>query len=90
MSTPADTQSQPETLTIRMGLEERNLIERAARVSGKSRDDFIQDVLRRASEDALLEQINIVASPEAYDEFLARLDSPPAPSTRLLKTMLVD
>ncbi|MQA22706.1 type II toxin-antitoxin system TacA family antitoxin [Rugamonas rivuli] len=87
MSTPADTQSKPETLTIRMGSEERNLIERAARLSGKSRDDFILDVLRRASEDALLDQINIVASPEAYAEFLARLESPPAPNARLLKTM---
>jgi len=87
MSTPTDTQSKPETLTIRMGSEERNLIERAAKASGKNRNDFILDALRRAADDALLDQVNIVATPEAYAEFLARLDMPPAPNAHLLKTM---
>ena len=87
MSTPADTQSKPETLTIRMGAEERNLIERAAKASGKNRNDFIRDALLHAAGDALLDQINIIATPEAYAEFLAKLDMPPAPNAQLLNTM---
>ncbi|GJJ02406.1 CopG family transcriptional regulator [Duganella rhizosphaerae] len=87
MSTPADTQSTPETLTIRMGSKERNLIERAAKASGKNSNDFVLDALRRAADDALLDQVNIVVTPEAYAEFLARLDMPPAPNVHLLKTV---
>ena len=87
MSTPAEVQSTFETLTIRMGTEERNLIERAAKSSGKDRNAFILEALRRATDATLLDQVNIVATPEAYAEFLARLDMPPAPNTRLFKTM---
>ena len=76
-----------ETLNIRIKSEERNLIDRAAKTRGKNRTDFILDAARRAAEDALLDQVIISLSPEAYSEFLARLDMPPKPNERLRKTM---
>jgi len=76
-----------ETLNIRIKPEERSLIDRAAKTRGKNRTDFILEAARRAAEDALLDQVIISVSPEAYSEFLARLDMPPKPNERLRKTM---
>jgi uncharacterized protein (DUF1778 family) len=87
MSIPAATRSKRETLNIRIQPEERGLIDRAAKVRGKNRTDFILDAARSAAEEALLDQVLITASPAAYAEFLARLDSPPGPNERLRKTM---
>jgi len=75
------------TLNIRIKPEVRGLIDEAARAVGKNRTDFIIDAVRRAAEDALLDRTLITVSPEAYQEFLARLDSPAGPNERLLKTM---
>lgn len=87
MPTANETRSKRETLNIRIKPEERNLIDRAAGIRGKNRTDFILDAARRAAEEALLDQVIITASPQAYAEFLARLDSPPRPNERLRKTM---
>ena len=76
-----------ETLNIRIKPEERNLIDRAAMTRGKNRTDFILEAARLAAEDALLDQVIFSVSPEAYAQFLARLDMPPKPNARLLKTM---
>ncbi len=87
MSTPSEASVKRETLNIRIRAEERGLIDRAARVRGKTRTDFILEAARLAAEEALLEQMLIVADPDAYAAFLARLDRPPAPNPRLRKTM---
>jgi len=76
-----------ETLKICIKPEERNLIDRAARTLGKNRTSFILDAARLAAEDALLDQVIISVSSEAYSESLARLDMPPKPNERLRKTM---
>ena len=76
-----------ETLNIRIKPEERSLIDHAAKARGKNRTDFILDAARRAAEEALLEQLVMTASPQAYEEFLARLDMAPQANDRLRKTM---
>ncbi len=76
-----------ETLNVRIKPEDRNLIDRAAQLVGKSRTDFLLEAGRRAAEDALLDQTFFKVSPEAYAEFVARLDAPPAPNERLRRTM---
>lgn len=76
-----------DTLNIRIKPEERNLIDRAAKVRGKNRTDFVLEAARIAAEEALFEQTIITVSPEAYAEFLTRLDMPPQPNDRLRKTM---
>ncbi len=84
---PATLEVKRETLNIRIKPEERNLIDRAAKTRGKNRTDFILDAARLAAEDALLDQVIISVSPEAYSQFLARLDMPPKPNERLRKTI---
>lgn len=79
--------SKRETLNIRIQPEERGLIDRAAKLRGKNRTDFILDAARLAAEETLLEQVLIIANPAAYAEFLVRLESPPDSNERLRKTM---
>ena len=76
-----------ETLNVRVKSEDRNLIDRAARLLGKSRTDFLLESARQAAQDALLDQTLFKVSPSIYAEFVARLDAPPAPNDRLRRTM---
>ncbi|KYC29395.1 conserved protein of unknown function [Sterolibacterium denitrificans] len=76
-----------DTLNLRIKPQVRDLIDRAAKVRGKNRTDFILDAARQAAEEALLDQALIQVSPEAYAEFLARLDRPAAANVRLQKTL---
>ena len=76
-----------EALNIRIKPQIRQLIDRAAELSGKNRTDFVLDAVRRAAEDTLLDRTVLTVSPAAYRQFLARLDAPPRPNKRLLKSM---
>ena len=71
-----------ETLNLRI-----KPAERAAKARGKNRTDFVLEAARAAAEEALIEQRIIMADPQAYQEFLARLDQAPAPNAALRKTM---
>jgi uncharacterized protein (DUF1778 family) len=83
----AVTDAKRETLNIRIKPEVRDLIDRAAKSRGKNRTDFILDSARVAAEDTLLDQVIMTVSPQAFEEFQARLDMPPNPNERLRKTM---
>lgn len=76
-----------ETLNLRIKPADRDLIDRAAKAKGKNRTDFVLEAARIAAEEALIEQRIIMTDPEAYQEFLTRLDQAPAPNTALRKTM---
>jgi uncharacterized protein (DUF1778 family) len=76
-----------EALNIRIQPQACELIDRAARLAGKNRTDFVVDAARRAAEDTLLDRTVLSVSAKAYRQFLARLDAPPRPNKRLLKSM---
>jgi uncharacterized protein (DUF1778 family) len=76
-----------ETLNFRVKGEDRNLFDRAARLLGKSRTDFMLEAARRAAQDALLDQTLFKVSPKVYAEFVARLDKRPTPNKKLRRTM---
>ena len=82
------TATKRETLNIRIKPEVRDLIDRAAKSRGKNRTDFILDSARVAAEDTLLDQVIMTVSPQAFEQFQARLDLPPNPNDRLRKTLL--
>ena len=65
----------------------RNLIDRAAKSTGKTRTDFILEAARRAAEEVLLDQALITVDSDAYAEFVKRLDAPARPNERLRRTM---
>jgi uncharacterized protein (DUF1778 family) len=78
-----------EALNLRIKPQVRELIDRAAELAGKNRTDFVLDAARRAAEDTLLDRTVFTLGPKAYRQFLARLDAPPKPNKRLLKSMQI-
>jgi uncharacterized protein (DUF1778 family) len=76
-----------EALNLRIKPQVRELIDRAAELAGKNRTDFVLDAARRAVEDTLLDRTIFTVSPKAYRQFLTRLDTPPKPNKRLVKSM---
>ncbi|MDI4655367.1 DUF1778 domain-containing protein [Xanthobacter autotrophicus] len=76
-----------DTLNMRIKPEDRSLFDWAAKAQGKTRTDFILEAARRAAEDVLLDRTVVHVGEEAYADFLARLDAPPAPNERLKRTM---
>ena len=87
MTAPRQEKVKRSTLNLRITPELRGLIDQAAEISGKNRTDFVLDAARHAAEDALKERTVFLMDPEAFEEFVARLDAPPAPNERLRKTM---
>lgn len=87
MTTASTTETRRDTLNLRIPPAERNLIDRAAESAGKTRTAFILEAARRAAEEALLDRALMVVSPEAYGEFLKRLDRPAQPNDSLRRTM---
>lgn len=76
-----------EALNLRIQPKVRELIDQAAELAGKNRTDFVLDAARRAAENTLLDRTLFTVSPNAYRQFLKRLDAPPRPNKRLLKTL---
>jgi uncharacterized protein (DUF1778 family) len=87
MATTPKRATTRDSLNLRIKPELRGLIDRAARLAGKNRTDFVLEAARRAAEDALLDRTVFSVSPRAYAEFLQRLDAPPQPNERLRRTM---
>jgi uncharacterized protein (DUF1778 family) len=76
-----------DALNIRIKPDVRDLIDRAAELAGQNRTEFVLGAARRVAEETLLDRAVFAVSPEVYREFLARLDAPPRPNKRLLKSM---
>jgi uncharacterized protein (DUF1778 family) len=89
MKASTSTKLRRETLNLRIPAAERNLIDRAADTTGKTRTDFILEAARRAAEETLLDRAILSVGSEAYAEFLRRLDAPAQPNERLRRTMQV-
>ncbi len=76
-----------ETLNLRIRPEVRGVIDRAAKLTGKTRTDFVLDAARLAAEEALLDRTLFSVEDTAYGVFLTRLDTPPHANARLARTM---
>lgn len=73
--TAPETHAKPVNLRIREDV--RVLIDRAAKIRGKTRSDFMIDAAYRAAEDTLLDQALIKVDAEIYQHYLEILDEPP-------------
>ncbi len=87
MTTSTRRTMKRNSLNIRIKPSERGLIDKAARLTGKTRTDFMLEASRRAAEDALLDRTVFAVNSKVYTEFLTRLDAAPEPNERLRKTM---
>lgn len=78
MATHTTTDTQTRAVNLRVRIETRALIDRAAKAHGKTRSDFMIDAARRAAEDALLDLTLLRVDQKTYDHFLKVLDQPPS------------
>lgn len=70
--------AKPVNLRIREDV--RSVIDRAAKLRGKTRSEFMIDAAYRAAEDALLDQTLVTVDAESYRRYLDILDRPPGGS----------
>jgi len=76
-----------ETLNLRIKPEVRELIDRAVRLTGKNRTEFVVSAAQQSAEEALIDRKVFSVDEKTFKAFLARLDAPPAPKERLLRTL---
>lgn len=84
---PAAEARSTQTINLRVPPQRRDLIDRAAKATGKTRTDFILDAAVRASEEALLDRRFFQLDEAVYEEFVAALDAPPRPVAELRKLL---
>ena len=70
-------------LSFRMDVETRELVDRAADVTGQNRTDFMVTALRERATEVLLNQTLFTLSGAAWSSFVEILDSPPPPNAKL-------
>ncbi|TCT09107.1 DUF1778 domain-containing protein [Paralcaligenes ureilyticus] len=78
---------EPVTISIRAKAGQRDLIDQAADRLGRSRSEFMLEAACREAEDVLLDQTYFALDAKGFSAFQAMLDTPPAPSDRLRRTM---
>ena len=71
------------TISLRVPRQRRDLIDRAARATGKTRTEFILESATRAAEEALLDRRVFQLDAEQYRAFEQALDAPPTPTAEL-------
>lgn len=74
MTKPTETRAKP--INLRIWEDVRILIDRAAKIRGKTLSDFMIDAAYHAAEDTLLDQTLVKVDPESYQYYLAILDQP--------------
>jgi uncharacterized protein (DUF1778 family) len=74
-------------INIRVSRAERHVIDRAAKLAGKTRSEFMLDAARRAAQESLLETTPFVVDSPAFERFKAMLEAP-AQSNERLKALL--
>jgi uncharacterized protein (DUF1778 family) len=74
-------------LNLRIKPDDRGLIDRAARLTGKTKTDFVLEAARRAAEDALLDRTLFVVGHSDFEAFRKRLDEPPHPNDKLRRAL---
>jgi uncharacterized protein (DUF1778 family) len=79
--------TRPLAINIRASRQQRDLIDRAAHLLGKTRSDFMLETASRAAEAVLLDQALFLLDDDAHDRFLALLDEPPPPTNELRRLL---
>jgi uncharacterized protein (DUF1778 family) len=85
MPTLADRKSHP--LSMRLPDADIAIIDRAARLRGRSRTDFVRDAAVRAAEDIVMEASLIRMSESGFAAFTAALAAPSAPVPQLVEVI---
>ena len=77
------------TINLRAHPEQRDLIDRAAQLLGKSRSDFMLEAACAKAQSVLLDQVFFRLDAEKLRQFTKLLDAPPARNLGLERLMAV-
>ena len=72
-----------ENINLRLTLDQKALIDRAASALGRNRSDFMLEAACQEAESVLLDRRYFVLSEKNFKRFTAMLDKPPASNLRL-------
>ncbi len=75
------------TINIRAKQNQRDLIDQAAKIQGKSRSEFMLESSYQQATDVLLNQNLLRLDPAKFEQFLALLDAPPQPNEPLRRLL---
>lgn len=76
-------------INLRALPEQRDLIDHAASMLGKSRSDFMLEAACERAQSVLLDQVHFSLEPARFEAFLRLLDAPPAPNPGLERLLAV-
>lgn len=85
MSSVAERKDQP--LSMRLPEADIAVIDRAARLRGRSRTDFVREAAVRAAEDVLLETLTLRMSADGFAAFVDALSQPARPVDELVEVL---
>lgn len=85
MSTVAERKDQP--LSMRLPEADIAVIDRAARLRGRSRTDFVREAAVRAAEDVLLQSLAVRMSPDGFSAFVEALAQPGRPVAEMVEVL---
>jgi uncharacterized protein (DUF1778 family) len=74
-------------INIRISAADRAIIDRAAKVAGKSRSEFMLQAARQAAQETLLDTTLFAMDGMTFKRFKAMLDAPARPNERLRALM---
>jgi uncharacterized protein (DUF1778 family) len=84
---PAPSEARSRLINIRISRTDRSIIDRAARLAGKSRSEFMLEATRRAAQETLLDATLFILDRVSFKRFKAMLDAPAKPNERLQALM---
>ncbi len=87
LPTESGAQTRDININIRAKRLQRDLIDQAAGLLGKTRSDFILETACREAENVLLDQRLFILDAEAFEKFQAMLDAPISENPKLRKLM---
>jgi len=73
---PAMSTLPSTVINLRTPPVQRELIDRAARLQGKSRTEFMLEASREKAQQVILDQTLFTVTPKQYKAFLALMDAP--------------
>lgn len=85
MSRTSERKDHP--LSMRLRAADIAIIDRAARLRGRSRTDFVRDAAVRAAEEALMDSTLIRLSAADFDAFMRAISGPAAPVPELVELL---
>jgi len=83
----SDRAARDVTINLRASGNQRSLIDHAAEALGKTRSDFMLEASCREAESVLLDRRYFALDAEAFEQFTAVLDLPPASNPRLRRLL---